>query len=65
MLLVALAAAARAEVPLEALSPKFSLAASLRTRGEAWNFFEPGGVIRSLFAGDDGDFGYLELTLKI
>ncbi|MGH7804513.1 MAG: alginate export family protein, partial [Candidatus Binatia bacterium] len=24
-----------------------------------------GGVIRSLFVGDDADFGYLELTLKI
>lgn len=37
-----IAAPAPAEVVLEQISPKLSAAASLRTRGEAWNFFEPG-----------------------
>ncbi|MBI2963686.1 MAG: alginate export family protein [Deltaproteobacteria bacterium] len=51
-LLTMLAGSARAEIPLEAISPKLSLAASLRTRGEVWNFFEPGGTTN-----DDYIFG--------
>jgi len=42
--LSALATFARAEVNLDQVSPNVFVAASLRTRGEAWNFFEPGGT---------------------
>jgi hypothetical protein len=38
-----LAGWARAEVALQQVSSKVSIAGSLRTRAEAWNFFEPGG----------------------
>ncbi|MGH7806427.1 MAG: alginate export family protein, partial [Candidatus Binatia bacterium] len=51
-LTIGIAATGAADVPLEAVSKKLTLAASLRTRAEAWNFFEPGGTTN-----DDYVFG--------
>lgn len=51
-LTMGIAATGAAEVPLEAISKKLTAAASLRTRAEAWNFFEPGGTTN-----DDYVFG--------
>jgi hypothetical protein len=45
-----LAAAARAEVALTQFSSKLSLAASLRTRGEFWSFFEPATTANNDYA---------------
>jgi hypothetical protein len=42
--LSALPMAGRAEIVVDQLSPKFSVAASLRTRWELWNWFEPKGT---------------------
>lgn len=42
--LALLPAIGRAEVVLEQLSPKLSVAGSLRTRWELWNWFEPSGT---------------------
>ncbi len=41
---LAMAAGAPAEMSVDAVSPKLSVGASLRTRWELWNWFEPAGV---------------------
>lgn len=43
-------AAARAEVALPQISPKLSVSASLRVRGEFWRWFEPAGAQNNDYA---------------
>ena len=49
-LLCAWPASLHAEMVLEQISPRLSLSASLRTRGEFWNWFEPSGTQNNDYA---------------